>query len=502
MNGSVLEAVRARGIVSPSAEHVALVSGGRDSVCLLDVLVSICGPERITALHLNYGLRGAESDGDERHVRELCEALGVALVCVRAPAAPVRGNLQAWARDQRYAHAIALSPVALIATGHTASDQAETVLYRLAASPGRRALLGMAPREGRLVRPLLGLTREQTAEHCLARGLRWRDDRSNDSRRFARARVRHGVLPELREVHPAAVQNLLRSVEILRAEAEVLDEVVDVALAGRQRIALTRLAELPAALARLVVIRLAEEAAGEPVGGMGARLDELLALAGAGGSASLDVGAGTRAIVEYGVLRFATDRRSAAAAAPQEQSLSVPGAAAFGEWSLRATLEAVGSSVGAETVEAFGRTVGAESVEAFASRAGAERVEAFASRAGAERVEALRTPGEAETVGELAVLDADRLRGGPLTVRAWRAGDRMSPLGLDGSKSLADLFGDRRIPRAERSSLPIVLSEGRVAWIPRVATGEQFRVHAQTRRLAVLSATPGAPVEASVRPIH
>jgi tRNA(Ile)-lysidine synthase len=437
MEGSVLEAVRAGGAVSPAERYVALVSGGRDSVCLLDVLVSIAGPEAVTALHVNYGLRGEESDGDERHVRELCEQLGVVCACSAAPAPPVRGNLQSWARDLRYARALEHSSTALIATGHTASDQAETVLYRLAASPGRRALLGMAPREGRLVRPLLGLTREQTAAHCEARGLRWREDSSNSSRHYVRGRVRHGVLPELRAVHPSAEENLLRSVEILRAESAVLDGVVDVALAGRRRIALTRLAELPAALARLVVIRLAEDAAGEPVAGVGGRLRELLALARRGGSATLDVGGGTRAVVEYGVLRFT---RESAVAVPGAESLDLPGAVAFGSWELRATLEPAGA----------------------------------ASLAGAG--------------GEVGMLDADLLAAGPLTVRAWRAGDRMRPLGLDGSKSLADLFTDRRIPRSQRACMPIVLSDAEIAWIPRVATAETFRVRADTTRLAVLRA--------------
>jgi tRNA(Ile)-lysidine synthase len=441
MDGSVLEAVRAGGALSPSDRVVALVSGGRDSVCLLDVLVSICGPAQVTALHVNYGLRAQECDADERYVRELCETLGVHCECETAPPAPARGNLQAWARDLRYARALELSAGALVATGHTASDQVEGVLYRLAASPGRRALLGMAPREGRLVRPLLRLTREQTAAHCLARGLAWRDDSSNDSRHFARGRVRHGVLPALRAIHPAAEENLLRSVEILRAESAVLDDVVDVALAGRARIALTRLRELPPALARLVVIRLAEDAAGGPVAGVGSRLDELLALGGRGGSASIDVGARTRALVEYGVLRFA---REAPVAVVGTQSLCVPGAVGFGSWSLRVTLEPAG------------------------------------------------TPALAQPGGEVGLLDADRMGGGPLTVRAWRAGDRMRPLGLGGSRALSDLFTDRRIPRVQRSGLPIVLCEGEIAWIPRVATGESFGVRADTRRLAVLRAEPAA----------
>src|ERR1700690_576447 len=150
MDGSVLDAVRAGGAVSPSERHIALVSGGGGPGRLLDVLVSICGPSLVSALHVNYGLRGQESDADERHVRELCEMLGVGLVCAPAPPAPGRGNLQAWARDLRYAGALELPPTALIAPRHTASDQPETVLSRPAASPGRRALLGMAEREGRL----------------------------------------------------------------------------------------------------------------------------------------------------------------------------------------------------------------------------------------------------------------------------------------------------------------------------------------------------------------
>src|SRR5207249_8752762 len=131
---------------------------------------------------------------DEALCRALCERLGVPLT-VRRPRRP-EGNLQAWARDVRYAEAaaLALARHADVAAGHTATDQAETVLYRLAASPGRRALLGMRPRDGRLVRPLLGVTREQTAAYCTARALVWREDDTNTSDVYARARVRGGLL--------------------------------------------------------------------------------------------------------------------------------------------------------------------------------------------------------------------------------------------------------------------------------------------------------------------
>jgi tRNA(Ile)-lysidine synthase len=343
----VRERVRADGLLSGEAPLVAMLSGGRDSVCLVDLAVELHGVEGLVALHVNYGLR-PEADGDERHCRELCRRLGVELDVVRAPSAPRTGNLQAWARELRYREAERLAaeiaghggpapaghgapgdartiskkkdPAArvrgrtrarggledevLIATGHTASDQVETILYRLAASPGRRALLGMSPREGSLVRPLLGVTREQTSAYCRARGLDWREDASNEDERFARVRVRGGLVPALRAVHPAAETNVLRTAELLRAEAELLDGIVDAELHGAASIALERLAELPPALARLVVVRLAEDAAGTFVPQAGARVAEILALARRGGRAELHVGGLIGAVVEDGRLRM------------------------------------------------------------------------------------------------------------------------------------------------------------------------------------------------------
>ncbi|HTB69528.1 MAG TPA: tRNA lysidine(34) synthetase TilS [Solirubrobacteraceae bacterium] len=326
----IREAVRDGGLLDDGPrgggrEVVAMLSGGRDSVCLLDVLVALRDASAVVALHVNYGLR-ADADADERHCVALCERLGVELSIVhaarrdhseadseRAGAAPERagGNVQAWARDLRYAAARALARSlpraergASIATGHTASDQVETILYRLAASPGRRALLGMAPSEGGIVRPLLDFTREQTAAYCRERGLRWREDASNEDERYARARVRATLVPALRSVHPAAERSVLRTARLLREETELLDALVEQELGGRASIALARLGELPPALARLVVVRLAEEAAGEHAPQSGERVDQLLALGRRGGRAELHVGGWAGAVIEDGVLSF------------------------------------------------------------------------------------------------------------------------------------------------------------------------------------------------------
>ncbi len=304
----VREAVRADGLLRSERPVVAMVSGGRDSVCLLDVAVALCGERSVRALHVNYRLRGAESDEDERHCVALCKGMGVELKIVREPREEgAEGNLQAWARDVRYEAAERLAaPVdGLIAAGHTATDQVETILYRLAASPGRRALLGMGAHEGRLIRPLLRVTRAQTAAYCQARGLQWREDSSNDSEQYARVRVRKGLATALRTVHPTAEANVLRTAQLLREETELLDGLVEDALEGESSVAITRLGELPSALARLVVVSLAEEAAGTYVPQAGARVQEILELAGRGrGRVELHVGGHVGAVIEDGFLKM------------------------------------------------------------------------------------------------------------------------------------------------------------------------------------------------------
>jgi len=304
----MLEQVRAGGLLPADSPVVAMLSGGRDSVCLVDLVVRLLGAGQVTALHVNYGLRD-DSDADEAYCEELCARLGVQLEVERPRRPEGAGNLQGWARDTRYAAAarLVLPERGRIATGHTADDQVETILYRLASSPSRRALLGMRPHDGSLVRPLLGFTREQTTAYCEERGLQWRDDPTNEESGYARNRVRNRLAPALAEIHPAAARNVLRTAELLRDEAEVLDGLVEAELDGsagapRGAIELERLAVLPPALRRLVVQRLADAAAGRPVPGAANHADEVAGLRRTG-TATLDLGRGVRAVAERGILR-------------------------------------------------------------------------------------------------------------------------------------------------------------------------------------------------------
>ena len=408
---NALDAARASGLVVPGEPLLVLLSGGADSVCLLDVAIEL--EAGIAALHVNHGLR-PDADEDERFCRELCDRLGVPLTVERAAGAP-EGNVQAWARALRYATAEGIAD-GDYATGHTLSDQAETVVYRLATSPGRRALLGMEPRRGRLVRPLLEVTREETREWCRSRGLEWREDPTNDDTSYARARVRHEVMPHLRELNPAAERNIAETARRLREEAPIIGEAVEDALdrlgPGPE---LAALRAEPAALARLVLSRLAGESVSP------GRTAEILGLTDHG-THELDVGGGVRAVVEYGRVRFA---RGAEPGSPEPVPLHVPGWARFGNWEVEAH------------------------------------------------------PGER---GEV-VLSADQL-GTTVTIRSWRDGDRMRPAGLGGTKSLQDLFTDRKVPRALRRLLPVVEANGEIVWVAGVAAVER---------------TPGAPVALDAR---
>ena len=415
---SVLEA--ARPLVPPDERLLILLSGGGDSVCLLDVAVRL--DARVSALHVNYGLReGAEAD--EEFVRALCSGLGVPLFAERVELGS-GGNLQERARDARYALAERLAE-GDFAAGHTASDQAETVLYRLAVSPGSRALHGMAARRGRLVRPLLGVTREEVRSYLRSRGLEWREDPSNADRRFARARVRHDLMDALRTIGPAAERTIAETARELREEAEVLDAAVADALGvlgGGPAVSASELGRQPPAVRRLVLRHLAEQAGGE----LGAGDTERILALGGRGSKSLDLGGGVRVVVEYGTLRFTL---AGEPPVPDPVVLTVPGRARFGDWEVEAG---------------------------------------------------------AGTAGDVSVTGVT----GPLTVRAWREGDRMRPNGLGGTKTLQDLFTDKKVPRELRRTLPVVVAgDDQIVWVAGVAVDERFAAGASDSETVGLSAT-------------
>jgi tRNA(Ile)-lysidine synthase len=431
--------VRESRLLPPASSGVALLSGGPDSACLAAGLAGTLGAAAVAGLHLNYGLRD-DSDEDEAACRELCGRLGIELTVERPKLG--EGNLQEEARKARYEAAERLRARLegdWIATGHTRSDLAETMIYRLASSPGRRAILGLAPRRGHVVRPLLRIGRDETRRLAGEAELPFRDDSSNLDPRFARVRVREEVLPVLREINPAAEENLAATWAELAEEAEPLEalatETLEAAGAPSPTTAVQtdRLAELAPAVRRLALRALAERAAAREVPLGIARADQIWRLANQPEGGEVELGRGLRAICEAGLIRFAAEVELE----PEPAQLAVPGSCRFGRWEVRAELQ----------------------------------------------------PAPIEPIGpDVATLDATAL-GDPLEVRAWRDGDQMRPLGLGGTKSLQDLFTDSRVPRSLRHTLPVVASGGRIAWVAGVAVSDDFKLSAQSAEAAVLTAT-------------
>lgn len=197
----------------------AAVSGGADSMALL-LLLRQLQPRfgyTLSACHVNHGLRGQSADRDEAFVRAECARLGVPLRVFHAAelAPPPAHAGEDWARRLRYTAFVQLQGQGIdaIATAHTANDQAETLLLRLARGTGLHGAGGIRPRRGCYLRPLLCLSRAETEAVCRAAGQPWVTDETNDTNAYARNRLRHSALPALESTNAAAVQNLARFCE-------------------------------------------------------------------------------------------------------------------------------------------------------------------------------------------------------------------------------------------------------------------------------------------------
>lgn len=268
---------------------LAMVSGGADSTLLVTVLTELGFAVR--GLHVAHRLRGADSDADAAFCRQL--PVPVAVVDGRVAAG---ANLEARLRDVRRAAALGAAAGDPIATGHTATDRAETVIYRLATSGGVNALPALPPAAPPFYRPLLDVTRAEVRDELARRALPWREDPSNDDPAFARNRIRSEALPVLLALNPRADANIARTAELAVAERELLAElaapfVVDGAADLRFR-------DEHVALQREVV-RQAAAAAGVTV-----QHADVEALIGPGGAGRRTLPGGAEAATVGGWIRF------------------------------------------------------------------------------------------------------------------------------------------------------------------------------------------------------
>lgn len=316
--------IRSHGMLAGGEHVVVAVSGGPDSMTLLHVLTRLAADWRLVlhAVHVDHGLR-PESGAEAAQVKQWCAVFGVPCRVVTVRVAERRSatgeSIQEAARALRYA---ALEEAAAtlesasaaerarvrIAVGHTADDQAETILLRLLRGSGGMGLAGIPPVRGRVIRPLFDLRRDDVMAYCKAVSLPYLLDRSNESRAYLRNRIRHELIPHIEsEYNPQFREVLRRLGEVLRADEEVLEDTVNAVLvspavaaefgAGRARVRAAGVAALPLGLIRRILRRLFREATGEP-GPSFERLEAARALLrpGARGGARIELGGGALAL--------------------------------------------------------------------------------------------------------------------------------------------------------------------------------------------------------------
>lgn len=454
------------GLKSSGERLVVGVSGGPDSVCLLDSLHCLGIP--VVVAHFDHTLR-AGSWADGRYVLRLAARLGVPAVVERADPGQLRagkGSLEDTARRARYrflGDVARQSGCRTLAVGHTQDDQAETVLLHLLRGASARGLSGMQAATGlrgvtgreaddglRLIRPLLGVARQATVAYCRAGQLPFRRDPTNADTTFARNRIRSELLPLLGTYNPAIREALARTADILAAEADAGEALLGafapaliLPLAdGRLAVESDDLHALPVGLQRLVLRAILERLSGEGSEIGFEAVERARRAAGSGTRTSL---AGNLQVQAYGRRRVFGPRHNDGA--PDGLQPQVPGGdpihlvppcslSLAGDWRLDAGVDSC--------------------------------------------TPALREM-RPDPHWEILV-DADAC-GAAFMIDAPRPGDRMTPFGATGSRKVSDLLQQERVPPAARAGWPVLRQGGAVVWLVGVRRFEGARLAPSTRRV-------------------
>jgi tRNA(Ile)-lysidine synthase len=469
----VRRTIRRYDLIPAGTRVLVALSGGPDSVALLTLLQLLSardGYEVVGAAHLHHGLRGREADEDEAFCRRLALErslpIDVEAADVGRLARKSRTSIEHAAHDARYAffaRAAGRMGAGRVAVGHTRDDQAETFLLRLLRGAGPRGLGGIHPRAGAIVRPLLACRREELRAFLAAQGIEFREDATNADVSILRNRVRHELVPFLRDrFSPRVVQVLDRDAAIAREDAAFLGDAAR-AVAARLTVRMPAGMGIPAAALATedpaIARRVAREAQQAVSGGRFIGFDAveaLLEFAASGEPGPLDLpGHRVERRGALVVLSPAGPRRGRGERTPAcafAYTLSIPGQVTVPESACVVSAEPGVVPSGTPTPAPW----------------------PLAGR------------------GDTAVIDAAAIEG-PLVVRSRRPGDRFRPLGLQGHKKLQDFFVDRRIPRARRDRVPLVVDRrGLIVWVAGHAVAEEAKVTGRTAAVVVLRMkTPG-----------
>jgi tRNA(Ile)-lysidine synthase len=433
-----IEAALARAKVGHGSSVLVGLSGGADSVALINALIEL--RERlglkVAAAHLNHRIRAAESDRDEEFVRAMCARLGLELIVERADGLGSAANLEERAREIRLAF---LERVAdrmgaeYVALGHHRDDQAETVLMRLLRGAGAAGMAAMSERRpGRLLRPMLSISRAEIRGYLAARSITFVEDSSNSSPAILRNRIRAELMPMIeREYAPGFSGRLIELAREMRSldglVASIAARELDAMRVHGDALELSGFGALNRAVQAVALRLFLAERMGSLRGISRAHVEALLHLILEGGpSDSIDLPGGWRAEREYQIFRLVGSRLESTASASAGFSVAI-------------------AADGITVVEAAGFRFEASTIAA----------------ANASMPYNLSA----------AVFDAAKIFDG-LIARNFLAGDRIRPIGMRGTRKVHDLFVDRKLPRARRQRFPVVTVGDTIAWIPGLARAQ------------------------------
>lgn len=458
----ILHFIRDNNLVSAGQKLLVAVSGGPDSVCMLDILVKLreeLGVELHIA-HLNHKLRGAESDADAEYVARLARRLDIPASIearnVQQYKDLKRATLEEAAREVRYSF---FSEVAesigadCVAVGHTSDDNVETVLLHLIRGTGIRGLRGLQPVSGwqysgkslGIIRPLLEVNRQETSGYCIEHNLESRIDSSNLSLSPLRNRVRHQLLPVLENYNPQVAEALLRTARIAGDDLAALDAEItrlqeDIIEKQGETIILDKesFLEMAPAWQRQLLRKSIEELRGNLKDIEVRHIDEILDALDKPAGRSLDLPGGLVFAVDYDRYLLTRDPAeiSPYPVIEGEVSIKIPGETRFSGWSIKA-----------EILE------------------------------------------HADTTAEIGVFDAcfdAENVGDTVIVRSRRRGDRFYPLGMAGQKKLGEFMIDVKIPRAWRDRIPVVCSPEQVLWVVGYRIDDRAKVTDKTKKVLCL----------------
>jgi len=459
----IVRTIQERRLFSPGQHLLVAVSGGPDSIALLSLLTSLAPSWRLTltVVHFNYGLRGSESDDDETFVSSFCHARNIRVIVRRPTLSKQRraSSLQLLARWARYEAMKSLAHelhADRIVTGHTANDQAETMLMWMLRGAGLTGLAGMPfVRDQMIVRPLLRTTREEILEYLKHEGLPYRQDSSNLTGVYRRNRVRRDLLPVMEDITPGIVRLLERQADVLRADDAYLEQVVDqlyrslvsVDAKGDQRFEREAVAVLPDALKRRLIRHILKSTDAQqrpPSLRVVESVLRVLSRRAKGTRVSLR---GADVIRDRERVVIKRKRQGEALDRPSTSSVARP------------MPVAVPSTV-------YWPGTGQEIHVQEMTRQAAEPFLKHPTR-------------------ERAVFDCSRVSM-PLVLRPWQVGDRIHPRGMGGkSKKLQDLFTDLKLTREERIRIPLLTAPEGILWVVGRREDERFVARRSTSRCLV-----------------